>query len=189
MYLEWIWQLLWNSFQVDCTVTKAAEKITVRVNNITHLRENAVVTGEQFNNRESIAVYNALDWWWGSLWMYTCTHLMWRERLEVSSLNLKGILMEAMEASSMRGFPAMHVARMSSCSLCRSIRSVICPGRLLPIGDGPPKSVGKARGRWLRLWISCNRSLHLGGGEMEAENWGEKDLDMRWRCMQHNHWW
>ena len=65
----------------------------------------------------------------------------------MSSLNLKGILMEAMEASSMRGFPAIHVARMSSCSLCRSTRLAICAGRLLVGVGGPPVSVGKARGR------------------------------------------
>ena len=55
--------------------------------------------------------------------------------------------MEAMEASSMRGFPAIHVARMSSCSLCRSTRLAICAGRLLVGVGGPPMSVGKARGR------------------------------------------
>jgi len=133
------------------------------------LWENAM-TGDQSNNKEFGTDYyvytvpGCLHYCCGSLCTYISTHLMWRERLEMSSLNLKGILMEPMEASSMRGFPAMHVARMSSCSLCRSIRSVICPGRLLPLGGEPPKSVGKARGRWLRLWISCSRSLHLGKG-------------------------
>lgn len=133
-----------------------------------YMWENAV-TGEQSNNKEFATDYYC----YGSLCTYTSTHLMWRERLEMSSLNLKGILMEAMEASSMRGFPAMHVARMSSCSLCRSIRSVICPGRLLPLGEEPPKSVGKARGRWLRLWINCSRSLHLGKRRKTPQPWHE----------------
>lgn len=155
--------------------TTVKEFTAKTMSQLLYMWENAV-TGEQSNNKEFATDYYC----YGSLCTYTSTHLMWRERLEMSSLNLKGILMEAMEASSMRGFPAMHVARMSSCSLCRSIRSVICPGRLLPLGEEPPKSVGKARGRWLRLWINCSRSLHLGkrGGK-------HLNHDTRWCCMQH----
>ena len=88
------------------------------------------------------------------------THLNW---VELSSLNMKGILREETEDCSMRGMPAREVTITSSCSVWRLTREPSCPGRC-PCWETTGRwvgSVGKATGRWLRLRISCSRLFLL----------------------------
>ena len=89
------------------------------------------------------------------------TNPSWNALRETSSLKLNGILSEDIQESSINGFPAMQVLRMSSCSFLRSINPIICPGRLLWRDAEAARlrgSVGKACGKQFLLCMSCRRS-------------------------------